>query len=495
MVEKRPILTLKPASEVASAEEDVRIDLHTYDVLLPCRRYEISYKVALLGSISPTLEFLVRLLKSVDGIDEDEARSFFGYSRTEMEYVLSEGVAPGYVERRDSRLWLTTAGEGLFSEGGDEPAIFAVERRRKEYGFDQLSLSPERCIALDRLEMLLPDLSVDNPFGGGNPSRSVGERFRYFFRELGDRQEKRSKRRSLYSIDGVVPSDRYQIPVRIKVYCQTSSPTVPEIDLSSWRPDQELSDRPEVEKAVGEFVASLGSNSNPEADAHHFLMQLAPDFYAEYRLARGDLSTRRYWRYAASHQGEIRTDRKTIPMIGSLTTKDNMEKFFRLVDIGLRDREPPDLVISVSPQAKHWGATSLLRDTNQFVRQKLRSEGEDGSHEPDVICLAPGKPAKYLSEIFETVVGLDINDIPRAIEFYFIPGVAVVALTHAPFGVPIGIAAPLGFASFDAEVLERTAQVILDGVVRHIEREEVRARIEKEIAKRAKPLAAVSTAN
>ena len=309
MAEKRPIITLKRPEDYAPPEEDVRVDLHTYDLLLPCRRYEINYKVALLGNISPTLEFLLRLLKSVEGISEDDARGFFGYSRTEMEFVLNEGTTPGYVDRRESRLWLTTAGENLFSDSSDEPAIFAVERRSKEYGFDQLSLSPERPAPLGRLEMFLPDLSVDSPLGGGNPSKAVRERFGHFFRELGDREERRSKRRQLYSIDSVVPSDRYQIPVRIKVYCQSSSPGIAEIDLSSWRPDQELADRPEVEKAVGEFVARLSTNSSRETEAHQIMVDLAPEFFKDYRLARGGMSVNRYWRYAVGHGGEVRVDR------------------------------------------------------------------------------------------------------------------------------------------------------------------------------------------
>jgi len=143
MVEKRPTLTLKPFIDVLSSDDDMRVDLYTFDLLLPCRRYEINYKIALLGNISPTLEFLLRLVRTVDGLEEDEARTFFGFSRTEMEYVISEATTPGYVDRIESRLWLTVAGDALFSEGGSQPAIFNVESRSKQFGFDQLSLSPE----------------------------------------------------------------------------------------------------------------------------------------------------------------------------------------------------------------------------------------------------------------------------------------------------------------------------------------------------------------
>lgn len=482
MAEKRPIITLKRPEDYAPPEDDVRVDLHTYDLLLPCRRYEINYKVALLGNISPTLEFLLRLLKSVEGISEDDARGFFGYSRTEMEFVLNEGTTPGYVDRRESRLWLTTAGENLFSDSSDEPAIFAVERRSKEYGFDQLSLSPERPTPLGRLEMFLPDLSVDSPLGGGNPSKAVRERFRYFFRELGDREEKRSKRRQLYSIDNVVPSDRYQIPVRLKVYCQSSTPGIAEIDLSSWRPDQELADRPEVEKAVGEFVTRLSTNSSRETEAHQIMVDLAPEFFKDYRLARGGISMNRYWRYAVGHGGEVRVDRRTVPIVGSMTTKDNLERLFRVVDTGLRDAEPPPVIVSLPPQSKHWGATTLLRDANTLIKQKLVIEGEKGTRESEAICILTGRPAKYLQEAFDDVASIDTHELPPLLEIYLVPRVAVLALSHAPLGATVGLPAPVGFISFDSAVLKRCENLLVDKVFRYIDRDHLRTKLEQALA-------------
>src|SRR5262245_51950340 len=112
---KRPILRLK-RDELVPPEEDRQLEIAIYDLLLPCRRFEITYKVAVLGLATPTLEFLLRLVKAVPGISEDEALSFFGFSRRELEYVLDEATSPGYLERDEGRLWLTTAGDNLFSE-------------------------------------------------------------------------------------------------------------------------------------------------------------------------------------------------------------------------------------------------------------------------------------------------------------------------------------------------------------------------------------------
>lgn len=74
----RPLLRLK-GHELVPPEEDRRVEVGVYEILLPCRKYEVAYKVAVLGQVSPSLEFLLRLVKSVPGIAEDDAMTFFGW--------------------------------------------------------------------------------------------------------------------------------------------------------------------------------------------------------------------------------------------------------------------------------------------------------------------------------------------------------------------------------------------------------------------------------
>jgi hypothetical protein len=54
-IAKRPILRLK-RDELVPPEEDRRLEIAVYDVLLPRRRFDITYKVAVLGLATPTLE-------------------------------------------------------------------------------------------------------------------------------------------------------------------------------------------------------------------------------------------------------------------------------------------------------------------------------------------------------------------------------------------------------------------------------------------------------
>jgi len=483
MAEKRTTLRMK-TDDLVPPDEDRMIEMHTFDVLLPCRRYEVDYKVAVLGQISPTLEFLLRLLKAADGISEDDARLFFGYNRVEMEFVLSEGVNPGYVERRDDRLWLTPAGEMLFSHTDDGPVIYSVENRRNSFGFDQLSIAPQPHVSMDQLEMGLPDLSLDSPKGAGNASKVVEERFHYFFRELGDREDRdRAQRRDLYSIGKAIPGDRFQVPVRIKVKAQASSPSIVEGDVTDWRQEAEMSDRPEVEQAVGRCLSDLRMPRNLKEDdqGYRLLTELAPEFFKDFTISSG-LSVARYWREAVARAGEPRADRQTVPLVGSLLTQTNIERLLRVMDYGLRQSAPPSIVLSVPPRTKFWGASTLLRDLNSLIRLKLRGPDGDEATEPQTYCVVTGKMPRYLPHAFDTVVAVEFCGLPAGLEIYLAPGVSAVVMVHAPIGaIGSGVPAPLGFATFDPGVLRRISDLVLDNMTRYVADLSRRSEIEKSI--------------
>lgn len=481
-----PLLRLR-RDELVPAGEDREVELTIVDLLLPCRRFDIPYKVAVLGSATPTLEFLLRLVKAVPGISEEDAMAFFGYSRRELEYVLDEATGPGYVERLDGRLWLTTPGDLLFNLSSEGPAIFSVEGRRVTHGFDLLSIAPEPSRVLDRVEMVLPDLKVEDHETAGSASKTrVPESFRRFFRELGDRKDReQAKKRDLYSIGTVTAGDRFQVPVRVRVLAQASSPHIGEIDLSAWRPDHDVADRPEIERAAGGIIELLKVSANTEQASAAFqtLVEVAPEFLKEY-TTRGGLSVNRYWREALSRAGDVRSDRPTVPLVGALVCQESFQRLLRVIEYGRRDSKlTPPLIISIPPQAPYWGATSILKDLLTAVRSQLL--GEDGTtNEVDTpsLCVVAGKPAKYVERTFDRLVTVDTVGHAPLIEFFVVPNISVAVLVHAPIGALSGLAAPVGFASFDPAVIGRVQETVVDTTARYIS--DLSARTEFEAALR-----------
>lgn len=461
----RPLLRLK-GHELVPPEEDRRVDLEIYDVLLPCRFYEVNYKVAALGQVSPTLEFLLRLVKAAPGIADEDAASFFGYSTSEMAYVLEEAVGPGYLERRSGKLWLTISGEDLFKEDEEQPSIYTVESRRRSFGFDLMAIAPQVKRYLDEQERVLPELPSEDPAGTGRVAERIPARFKQFFRELADQADRgKSERRDIYSIEPlVIPGERYQMPLRVITFARASNPSAAEIDLSLWRMDHEIADRPEIERAVALFVKDLQTSVN-QLDAtsgYQTLIDLAPEFLKEF-TTRSGLSEVRYWREAVSRAGEPRADRKTIPIVGSLLLPSNIERVQAVLDYGLRNvTEAPANIYAVAPQTR-WGATTQQRDLLTLIQEKTARALPDERLDMRSICLyAWDKPPQYITKTFEEIQSIRVGDFPKSLEVLLVPGVMAAAIVHAPLGSSVGNPVPLGLASFDPLVVDRAYAYVME---------------------------------
>jgi hypothetical protein len=460
----RPIIRLK-GQELVPHDEDRRVDLGVYDVLLPCRKYDISYKVAVLGQVSPTLEFLLRLAKAVPGIPEDDVAGFFGYGRSELAYVLGEAEGPEYIERRGGRIWLSTAGDALFRDGEQVPSIYAVEDRQRTIGFDYLSIAPQQPRSLDAMEFNLPDFPLDERTGAGSIAEKIPGRFQRFFVELAERRDREQfQRRDLYSIDRdrITPGDRFMVPVRIMAHAAASNPASAEIDLSSWRPENEIADRPQIESAAAVFIKGMSTNTRQvsAAEAYEQLVKFAPKFLDEF-VTRAGLSVNRYWREAVTRAGEVRSDRKTIPLVGSYYLQENVGRLLSIVEYGMRSAERmPEAIISIPPQVQHWGASTLQRDTLAALRRTIQAGNPSEPSDLKTLCLFSGRPPRFLEKSFDEVRVSDSTWLPPALEMLLIPGIAVVATVHAPIGASAGFPVPLGIASFDTEVVGRAEEAL-----------------------------------
>ena len=142
MTGSRRVLSLsKPVAGGEPEPIDVRVPVGIFDVQLPARQFVVHHKVAEVGDVSLTTEFLLRLLHSADGVPEDVAASFFGFNANEVAYVIRDAENRAYISRSEGRIWMTDAGNALFKEG-DKPQIYEVVKKTERVGFDLLSLAP-----------------------------------------------------------------------------------------------------------------------------------------------------------------------------------------------------------------------------------------------------------------------------------------------------------------------------------------------------------------
>ncbi|MFZ2028831.1 MAG: hypothetical protein WAU68_00865 [Vitreimonas sp.] len=448
----------KPLSLLTDqAQEERRVTLNVVDTLLPCRFFEIDHKVAVLGKASLTTELILRLLKAADGINEENAAAFFGFDLREMNFVLGEAESLGYIERRDGALWITSAGSALFRDGAAEPEIFEVEKRTERCGFDLIAFAPQRGAALSGFERRLPELPLGDAKYAARGSSAVPDAFRKHFLELA--RERDLGRRSLYSVDEVRPGDRFSSVVRIVVTVSNLRPSQPEIDLNEWRPEDEQEDRKEIRMSAAAFVHELQTaEAASNQGAYEALVAIAPEFLKDF-VRRDGLSVARYFREMLGRAGDVRIDRPTIPIVGSLFVPDNFRRFVEVLSYGLRSKPPAKGAIWCAPSIPQWGAIADLPDL--LLELGHRVSGPD-EQEFETVCLLPRGVDEWRAKQAFTRVGV-ISDqrTSPALECLLVPGVACAVLVNAPIGAAHGYPVGLGIMSFDAEVVARATDLVM----------------------------------
>ncbi|WP_324260345.1 hypothetical protein U4960_09155 [Altererythrobacter sp. H2] len=458
-------LTIAPIREGLVGEtEDGPLQLATLDLTLPCRRFLVEHKVADVGKVSVTAEFLLRFVRAMGTCTEEAVQSFFGYSRREMAYVVHEVEDADYVHRVEGRITLTPTGLSLFRPGVEEPLIYEVERKTARVGFDLISLAPAEKKFLSYFERSLPELPLADVERVSSATERVPSSFRRFFREFAPKIDPTSTvRRTLYSIDGVAAEERFSTLVRVRLVSSGLKPTMPDIDLSEWKSDYDLSDREAVGRAVAEIVERMAvPRREDDGEAYQLLVNLAPEYLKEW-TRRDGLSVQRFYRHAFTSHGDVRADRPTVPIIGSLFTMENARRLFEIASYGLRKtRHASGAVYWVVPQAPLWGSTSIMAEAIEQFRDRIIRTNEDLAHRQNVesIALTAQRPERWVKEAFTREHGSDGRVFPGGFEMLLVPGAFVAATVHAPIGQQSGLPVPLGFASFDPRVLERAGELL-----------------------------------
>lgn len=462
---QRPKLTLPKLRPVIDPLADQPFELGVFDVLLPCRQFDVVHKVAVLGRLSMTEEFLLRLLHSVEGLAESEVRAFFGFDEHELAWVLKEAEEAGHVVRKEGRLWLSLMGRALFKENEAEPQVHEVEKRTWTVGFDLCALAPATRDPMSRFEMALPELKIDDIDRVSSAGKEIRPAFRRFFREIQTRYGSHDiKRHSLYSVDDVVPNDRFPSVVRIVAKSRAAKPGVPEPDLSFWRTGYELDDRSRVIERGASFLETLRGGVRPDdGRGYACLLDVAPEFLAEF-LRRGELSVDRYFRETVSRVGEVRSDRRTIPMAGALFTEGNVRRLFEALRYATDMHQyRPQALFWLVPHIPAWGATRVLPTVVDQMERAIvgRLDGENEYGVPKSVAFVTGRPARYIPEAFDTVVsGVGIGGLPSTVEILLVPGLLTAVLVHAPIGGPDALPVPLGILSFDERVVQRAQEKV-----------------------------------
>lgn len=466
----RRVLSLpNRAGDEKAGSADVRVPVGIFDLQLPARQFLVQHKVAEVGDVSLTTEFLLRLLHSADGMPEETAARFFGFDANEMAYVIRDAETRAYISRSEGRIWLTDPGHALFKEG-DKPQIYDVLKKTEKVGFDLLALAPCDREPQSEFERSLPELAIRDSGLVANASKHVPESFRRFFGEISSRRDSDAAdqlKRSLYSVDDVVVGDRFSAVVPFVAMASVRRPGEPEAFLEKWRTGHELADRDRVVHGVAEYLEGLRTNKTPEdANALEVLTNIAPEYLKEY-VNRSGFASLRYFKELAGRAGELRSNRPTVGIVGALYQPENIERI--KTAIGYAKDRPAfgnESFLWVVPKQASWGAArSLIELLEVLSKEEVEIDGTGRKLERAAILIEEGKPQWRLTKTSSPpYCRPNTGAIPSSLEILLIPGKVAAVVVHAPVTEDRGFPIPLGVLTFDTQILRRVHQYLLDSL-------------------------------
>ncbi len=394
-------------------------------------------------------------------MDEQDVARFLGFNSGELAFVVNEAESRSHVLRKDGRIWLTDAGYALFKES-DKPQIFEVQKRTEKVGFDLLSMAPVDRDNLSEFEFALPELDVSNDHTVASAGRAVPDAFRRFYSEIVGRRERDPAvgvRRSLYSVDEVVPADRFSSVVPVLAFANLQKPGEPEPALDAWRSGHELADRSAVVNAAAAFLDDLRIVRRAEDDsAYQVLAELASEYLKDY-VTRGGFGALRFFKETATRAGELRVDRPTVGIIGPLYSPENRHRIIDALNYstGSRGMDSAAAFLWVAPSVPLWGASRAL---GVLVDRVVSAVGDvtdsNGMAQMATAAVSCGKPPKHVAKVFSKVIlRPDNGSIPAALEILLVPGRIVAVTVHSPIAPGRGFPIAVGVLSFEREVVDR----------------------------------------
>jgi hypothetical protein len=179
-------------------------------------------------------------------------------------------------------------------------------------------------------------------------------------------------------------------------------------------------------------------------------------------LRRGELSVDRYFRETVTRVGEVRSDRPTIPLAGSLFTAGNVRRVFEALRYATDKRQNrPRAFLWLVPNVPGWGATRVLPTMLDQIERVVvpKPTDEDDNSEPKSFALLTSQPSRHIPEAFDAVIsGSTLVGMPPTCEFFLAPGLLTAILVHAPIGGSEALPVPLGILSFDDRIVSRVQE-------------------------------------
>jgi hypothetical protein len=440
-----------------SSVDTANVDVNVIELRLPCRSFRINYKVAEAGEFSLTTEFLLRLLRLVDGLPETSVSEFFGFTNDETSFVIDFVESQGFARRMNGKVNLTEAGHRLFI-AGEEPALFEVNAKQERFEFDLVSFAPADSFrVLDDFEFQLPELSLPDTASGNHMAPRVFDAFKKYFQEIRmKRGGTRLEKQSLYTVDEVQAEQRFSSVVPVTLSVRVDEPEYPEASLVHWRSGTELEDRGAVVLSCANFAKEIKFGPHQlSRDAVEVLSNVAPIQLMGLHKS-GILNAAGFFKAAVKQAGELRIDRPTVRVVGHLWTDANRLRFASAMRYAMtKSGGAPAMQFWLRPSVPHWGITKRVAEILAAVTRQFNEASEPTAISVRSVMAGDDRRHVPFKHVFNSVINMPPREFPSGLEMFLVPGHIAYVAVHTPIRSPEGYPVPLGVLSFDPEVVAR----------------------------------------
>ena len=428
-----------------SREKEKQGKLHAIDHLnfrLPCRFYRITYKVAEHRKMPLVSEHMLRLLKALRSISDNDICEFFGLRVDEALHVIKQLMRDNFATYIDGVISITSTGEELFDHFNDDvPAIYKIESHTHDFCFDQISREPVGHDSLSPFTMRLPEVQISDEYKSIRSTDDIASSFKNNFeRCLSSLQKLPANARPLhsvlesewnsrlYGISSIESGDRVSSLVPVIVESKRALTSL-DVDISDWSQRIEYTDTNPIRECCHAMIDNVELDRNQSSRCGiDYLRDCSPDSYKQFfreGIPTDKLDTVAYWRKCASKQGELRADQPTAMTFGTFWLERNQEMLLSAFDLADDDVECTNLYW-LKPSVSMWGRSAEFLTLHEELCKRMSGTLSNGRPESKLFSLCEDDevyrtiPWEF-GQLFTSIGKLNPGCAPSDFELLLIP--------------------------------------------------------------------------
>ena len=469
-----------------SREKEKQSKLHAidhYNFRLPCRFYRITYKVAEHRKMPLVSEYMLRLLKALKSISDNDICEFFGFRMDEALHVIKQLMRGNFATYIDGVISITSTGEELFDHFNDGvPVIFKIESHTHEFCFDQISREPVGHDSLSPFTRRLPEVQISDEYKSIRSTDDIASSFRNNFeRCLNSLHKLSAKARPLhsvtqsewnsrlYGISSIESGDRVSSLLPVIVESKKALTSL-DVDISDWSQRIEYADTNPIRECCHTMIVNVGMNGNQSSrNGIDYLRDCSPESYR--RFFREDASTDKldtvaYWRMCASKHGELSADQPTAMTFGTFWLERNQEMLLSAFDLADGEVECKNLYW-LKPDVSRWGRSTEFSTLHDELCKRMSGTLSDGRPESLLLSLCEDEgetrtiPWEF-EQLFSSIGKLNPRCAPSDFELLVIPDKLFAANLYTSIEDLDEYPVAFGLISFDPELVSIAWKTLLE---------------------------------